>query len=484
MEGSRLEAAMKKNFEETEQRRQHAADKMQKKLQKRLRERHGMLQQEIAKLSSVLGAEFVASKEFRGGKLGYVFKKGAEGQGYYKDLQEVGRLFKETGARTAASAADDLVRQGKMHARTAETLRAAEAPLTGGSSGSSQLSKKKRTRSPSSDAFSRKKQKKKHRKHKKRKNGKGVGRLWKATVAARGRRVGRSEEGGIGYQALLRAEAEEDGSSSEDDGVGPKPMEVTNKLAHKNVDYGFALRPGEGEAIAQFVQEGKRIPRRGEASCSHLLGPAAQNEAGIRFAQLFLREARGEGVCGLSVMKCHEFCLFGHRKMNAIRIRKENQVYSAEEQRALAMINYEERAARESQLIYDLREMLKKQNEALFSEELAEAPATPAVRLVRTVAVAPATSSKGCEGAKILVFLAKRVHVHLLGSSSWGWGNAYAVVWRIATCRGYSYQEGKKFVGSLNRGPQTVSEASPTLPLPRLPLTSQTQQLLERLFGF
>ena len=58
--------------------------------------------------------------------------------------------------------------------------------------------------------------------------------------------------------------------------------------------------------------------------------------------------------------------------MNAIRIRKENQVYSAEEQRALAMINYEERAARESQLIYDLKEMLRKQNEALFSEEIEE----------------------------------------------------------------------------------------------------------------
>jgi NF-kappa-B-activating protein C-terminal domain len=28
--------------------------------------------------------------------------------------------------------------------------------------------------------------------------------------------------------------------------------------------YGGALRPGEGEAIAQYVQSGKRIPRRGE----------------------------------------------------------------------------------------------------------------------------------------------------------------------------------------------------------------------------
>lgn len=30
--------------------------------------------------------------------------------------------------------------------------------------------------------------------------------------------------------------------------------------------YGSALRPGEGEAMAAYVQSGKRIPRRGEAS--------------------------------------------------------------------------------------------------------------------------------------------------------------------------------------------------------------------------
>ena len=29
-------------------------------------------------------------------------------------------------------------------------------------------------------------------------------------------------------------------------------------------DYGLALRPGEGDAMAQYVQAGKRIPRRGE----------------------------------------------------------------------------------------------------------------------------------------------------------------------------------------------------------------------------
>lgn len=32
----------------------------------------------------------------------------------------------------------------------------------------------------------------------------------------------------------------------------------------RGVNYGGALLPGEGAAIAQFVQKGLRIPRRGE----------------------------------------------------------------------------------------------------------------------------------------------------------------------------------------------------------------------------
>ncbi|KAK1375565.1 hypothetical protein POM88_031758 [Heracleum sosnowskyi] len=35
-----------------------------------------------------------------------------------------------------------------------------------------------------------------------------------------------------------------------------------------HISYGGALRPGEGDAIAQFVQQGKRIPRRGEVGLS------------------------------------------------------------------------------------------------------------------------------------------------------------------------------------------------------------------------
>jgi len=45
--------------------------------------------------------------------------------------------------------------------------------------------------------------------------------------------------------------------------------------------------------------------------------------------------------------------------MNAVRIRKENQVYSAEEQRALALLTMEENQQKEAQLMEDFRIMLK-----------------------------------------------------------------------------------------------------------------------------
>ena len=45
--------------------------------------------------------------------------------------------------------------------------------------------------------------------------------------------------------------------------------------------------------------------------------------------------------------------------MNAVRIRKENQVISAEEKRALLLFNQEEKAKRENQIIADFREMIQ-----------------------------------------------------------------------------------------------------------------------------
>lgn len=66
-------------------------------------------------------------------------------------------------------------------------------------------------------------------------------------------------------------------------------------------NYGGALRPGEGAAIAAFVQSGKRIPRRGEV--------------GLTADQISKFEDLGYVMSGSR-----------HNRMNAIRIRKENQV--------------------------------------------------------------------------------------------------------------------------------------------------------------
>merc|ERR1711991_81768 len=98
--------------------------------------------------------------------------------------------------------------------------------------------------------------------------------------------------------------------------------------------YGSGLYQGEGEAIANFVQKGMRIPRRGEV--------------GLTSKQIEEFEALGYVMSGSR-----------HKRMNAIRIRKENQVYSAEEKKALSVINFEEKAQREKKVMADMRKFLK-----------------------------------------------------------------------------------------------------------------------------
>lgn len=52
------------------------------------------------------------------------------------------------------------------------------------------------------------------------------------------------------------------------------------------------------------------------------------------------------------------FLIFRHRRMEAVRIRKENQIYSADEKRALAMFSREERQKRENLIMGQFRDMV------------------------------------------------------------------------------------------------------------------------------
>jgi hypothetical protein len=113
------------------------------------------------------------------------------------------------------------------------------------------------------------------------------------------------------------------------------------------MSYGGALLPGEGAAIAQYVQQNMRIPRRGEIGWS-----------GEEIDSL---EQQGYVMSGSR-----------HKRMNAVRIRKENQVYSAEEKRALAMITFEEKQQKENKVIGDFREMLSQRRSQAAKKEEAE----------------------------------------------------------------------------------------------------------------
>ncbi|CAO3669627.1 unnamed protein product [Rhizopus stolonifer] len=113
--------------------------------------------------------------------------------------------------------------------------------------------------------------------------------------------------------------------------VGPVPL-IENDT-HNERQYGSALLPGEGSAMAAYVQQGKRIPRRGEI--------------GLSGDQISDFEKAGFVMSGSR-----------HQRMNAVRLRKENQVISAEEKRLVLQHAQEQKLRRENEIISGFREIL------------------------------------------------------------------------------------------------------------------------------
>ncbi|VDK87590.1 unnamed protein product [Dibothriocephalus latus] len=112
------------------------------------------------------------------------------------------------------------------------------------------------------------------------------------------------------------------------------------------LDYGKALLPGEGAAMAAYIAEGKRIPRRGEI--------------GLTPEEIEKFEQAGYVMSGSR-----------HRRMEAVRLRKENQIYSADEKRALENFNHAERAKREAKLQALFKALIKKKLEDKHSSSSA-----------------------------------------------------------------------------------------------------------------
>ncbi|GJE97744.1 as-induced vulval development antagonist-domain-containing protein [Phanerochaete sordida] len=128
-----------------------------------------------------------------------------------------------------------------------------------------------------------------------------------------------------------------DAEDDSDDEVGPQPLDMPSKT--RKIDerqYGGALLRGEGSAMAAFLQDGTdvRIPRRGEI--------------GLTSNEIESYETVGYVMSGSR-----------HRRMNAVRMRKENQVISAEEKRGILQLQREERERREAILREEFQELVK-----------------------------------------------------------------------------------------------------------------------------
>lgn len=115
--------------------------------------------------------------------------------------------------------------------------------------------------------------------------------------------------------------------------VGPMPLIKSDGRIDER-SYGGALLRGEGSAMAAFLQNDERIPRRGEI--------------GLTSNEIDQYEQAGYVMSGSR-----------HRRMNAVRMRKENQVISAEEKRGILKMQKEEKEKREELIVGGFKEMLE-----------------------------------------------------------------------------------------------------------------------------
>ena len=127
---------------------------------------------------------------------------------------------------------------------------------------------------------------------------------------------------------------EPDDAEVDDIDAGPMPL-VESEERRDAREFGGALLRGEGEAMAAYVTEGKRIPRRGEI--------------GLESTEIEKFETAGYVMSGSR-----------HRRMNAVRIRKENQVISAEERRGILKLQKEEKDKKENMIVGSFKELVER----------------------------------------------------------------------------------------------------------------------------
>jgi NF-kappa-B-activating protein C-terminal domain len=157
------------------------------------------------------------------------------------------------------------------------------------------------------------------------------------------------------HLASASAAAGHEGAVDSEHGDGLSSSDASLALAARSLAaggcYGGGLRPGEGQAIAAFVESGQRVPRRGEV--------------GWNSNEIERLESAGYVMSGSR-----------HKRMNEVRLRKESQVYTAQEKKALALFSYEQKQEREKRLMEEFRAMVGSANSGSSSNGGAGASGT------------------------------------------------------------------------------------------------------------
>ena len=113
----------------------------------------------------------------------------------------------------------------------------------------------------------------------------------------------------------------------------PPSSSTTTTIEERKIYQGMNINPTEAHLYAQYIRQGKRIPRRGEV--------------GITSQEIAYLESLGYVMSGSR-----------HKKMNAVRQRIESKVYSAEDKRALAIFNLEENIKKEKNIINSFKTLM------------------------------------------------------------------------------------------------------------------------------
>eukprot|EP01062_Namystynia_karyoxenos_P005951 TRINITY_DN1206_c2_g1_i1.p1 TRINITY_DN1206_c2_g1~~TRINITY_DN1206_c2_g1_i1.p1 ORF type:complete len:495 (+),score=191.35 TRINITY_DN1206_c2_g1_i1:62-1546(+) len=271
---------------------------------------------------------------------------------YRKLRDQLQREQRAAAARAAGGADDQQLRVRLLRKR--EGGAGSPAPSAAGSASASD----------SSSSSGRKKKKKKGKKDKKKKKDKKDKKKAKKDAGGKKARkkekkARKKEKGKVVIELSSESDTEDSDllaevvaaaapprRAADDEEVGPLPVDAGIAAV---ANYGGHLLPGEGSAMAQYVQDNKRIPRRGEI--------------GLNAEEIESYEDLGYVMSGSR-----------HKRMNAVRIRKENQVYSAEERRALAVVAKEERIKREAKVIQSFRELLNQKGVDVAAEQGGDDP--------------------------------------------------------------------------------------------------------------